>query len=175
MDVLGDFMLLSVSKNFQDGRHDVIIAIFSKWSDLLEMLYRQSYLCAYSVYVVHRHWSKIKYHYGSHQPFYFCIFIIWVTKPKLIEAWLFCNQRRCFPLVKPFLVNSLKVFLSQHSNELTRIIPNRARASLLELSLFRKFIEVVPPCKWIIISAITRCEYINWYWIILIFLFTSIL
>ena len=52
MDVLSDFMLLSFSKKIQDGRHDVIIADFSKWFNLLEILYIYSYWCTYSYYVV---------------------------------------------------------------------------------------------------------------------------
>ena len=49
MDVLSDFMF---SNQFQDGRHDGIIANFSKLSNLLDNLYKKSYWCAYSVYFV---------------------------------------------------------------------------------------------------------------------------
>ena len=45
MNVLIDFMLFSFSEKNQDG-HDVIIADFSKWFNLLEILYKYSSWCA---------------------------------------------------------------------------------------------------------------------------------
>ena len=38
MDDLCDFMLLSFSKKIQYGRHKVIIANFSKWANLFEII-----------------------------------------------------------------------------------------------------------------------------------------
>ena len=46
-------MLNWFSKKIQNDSNDVIIANFTKWSNLLESLHKQSYWCAYSVYVVH--------------------------------------------------------------------------------------------------------------------------
>ena len=52
MDVLGEFMLLSFSKQFQDGRHDVLIVVFLKVVQTVG-LYKHTYWCAYSFYVFH--------------------------------------------------------------------------------------------------------------------------
>ena len=46
-------MLFSLLKKIQDGRHDVIIADFSKWFNLVEIMYKYSSYCtAYLYYVV---------------------------------------------------------------------------------------------------------------------------
>ena len=73
MDVLRDFMLLSLRKKIQEDRHDVIIADFSKWSNLLEILYKYSSCSAYSYYYVVFTLikTKMKYgRYGSHCAFF---------------------------------------------------------------------------------------------------------
>ena len=40
MDVLSDFMLFLFANKIKDGLHDVIIADFSKWFNLLEIVYK---------------------------------------------------------------------------------------------------------------------------------------
>ena len=64
------FILFSISKNIQNGRHDVIIADYSKWFTLLEILYNIA-SGVHTHIMLFSQWSKIQYgRYGSHFDFF---------------------------------------------------------------------------------------------------------
>ena len=57
MDVLDDFMLFLFSNKIQDGRNDVIIADFSKWSKLLEIVQIFLLVCILMICCFYIDWS----------------------------------------------------------------------------------------------------------------------
>ena len=115
MDVLCDFMLLSFRNKIKDGHHDVIIADFSKWFNMFEILYNQSYWCAYQT---------------------FCFFILRIVTKLNGDFAIGINVFICFTSFL-WTFETFEMFDSKLLKYLQKACPSRTLAgSLWDLSFF---------------------------------------